>query len=89
MEMNNMILMIKQLGLYRNKVQPASLPPVSVKKAKHYTYNHAKFMLTSVLTAKIKNTQHSIHREYDCSEKKNYDCATLLHQCLHNKNVTL
>ena len=51
MEMNNMILMIKQLGLYRNKVQPASLPPVSVKKAKHYTYNHAKFMLTSVLTA--------------------------------------
>lgn len=68
-----MILMKKQLELYRNKVQPASLPPVSVKKAKHYTYNHAKFMLTSVLIAWIKNTQHSIHREYNnygCSEKK-------------------
>ena len=47
----NMIQIMEQLGLYRNKVQPASLPPVSVKRAEHYTYNHAKFMLTSVLIA--------------------------------------
>ena len=65
-----MILMIKQLGLYRNKVQPASLPPVSVKKAKHYTYNHAKFMLTSVLIVQIKNTKHSIRRGYNMAAQR-------------------
>lgn len=65
-----MILMIKQLGLYRNKVQPASLPPVSVKKAKHYTRNLAKFMLTSVLIVRIKNTKHSIPRGYNMAAQR-------------------
>ena len=65
-----MILMIKQLELYRNKVQPAPLPPVSVKKAKHYTYNHAKFMLTSILIVWIKNTKHSIRRRYNMAVQR-------------------
>lgn len=53
------------------KQGPTSLTSTSkCKKAKHYTYNHAKFMLTSVLIVQIKNTKHSIRRGYNMAAQR-------------------
>lgn len=54
-----------------SKQGPTSLTSTSkCKKAKHYTYNHAKFMLTSVLIVQIKNTKHSIRRGYNMAAQR-------------------
>lgn len=53
------------------KQGPTSLTSTSkCKKAKQYTYNLAKFMLTSVLIVQIKNTKHSIRRGYNMAAQR-------------------
>ena len=54
-----------------SKQGPTSFTSTSErKKAKHYTYNHAKLMLTSVLIVQIKNTKHSIRRGYNMAAQR-------------------